>query len=275
MRKDIVCAQRMSSMRTTAVLFALIALSTTPSAADPALDVLVAAYPDHLARHEGNDLIWKDGTIMPIADGRTDKTFQELLDHPDIKNQFAFRYPLGADVKPPGLNEDPGRIRFEPFFLKMYGDCRKGEVAKRLKPVAWLRGGGRLSVTTVNNVDARIAAVVKDLDTLPAEMMKYLVPSAGTYNCRVIRNTSRLSVHAFAAAIDINNKEADYWQFLKDRTGAFAWRNRVPGIIGEIFERHGFIWGAKWFHVDSMHFEFRPELIALEKQIRSERGAGH
>jgi hypothetical protein len=37
----------------------------------------------------------------------------------------------------------------------------------------------------------------------------------------------------------------------------------VPGAIGEIFERHGFIWGAKWFHVDSMHFEYRPELIAL------------
>src|SRR5437867_9710019 len=124
-------------MRTTAVLFALTALSTIPTAADPALDALVAAYPDHLARYEGNDLIWKDGSRMPIADGRTDKTFQELLDRPDIKDQFAFRYPLGADVKPPGRNEDPGRIRFEPFFLKMYGDCRKGEVAKRLKPVAW------------------------------------------------------------------------------------------------------------------------------------------
>jgi len=183
-------------MRAIAVLFALTALSPIPSAADPALDALVAAYPDHLTRHEGNDLIWKDGTRMPITDGRTDKTFQELLDHPDIKDQFAFRYPLGADVKPPGLNEDPGRIRFEPFFLKMYGDCRKGEVARRLKPVAWMprRGGGRLSVTTINNIDQRLAAVVKDLDMLPSEMTKYLVPSAGSYNCRVILNTSRLSV---------------------------------------------------------------------------------
>ena len=41
-----------------------------------ALDALVAAYPDHLAAHEGNDLIWKDGTRMPIADGRTDKTLR-------------------------------------------------------------------------------------------------------------------------------------------------------------------------------------------------------
>jgi len=257
-------------MRTYAALIAL-TLSTLPATADPigdALDVLVAAYPDHLAAHEGNDLIWKDGTRMPIADGRADKPFQHLLEQPDIKDQFAFRYPLGPNVTRPADNEDPGRIRFEPFFAKMYGDCRKGEVARRLKPVAWLpkRGGGRVSVTSVNDVNERLAAVVKELDTLSPAMSKFLLPSAGTYNCRTILNTSRLSVHAFAAAIDINEKQADYWELLKDRAGAFAWRNRVPGAIGEIFERHGFIWGAKWFHVDSMHFEYRPELIALAKQ---------
>ena len=257
-----------SCMRMSVLMIALSALKPVPSLADPALDALVAAYPDHLASHDGTNLMWRDGTRMPVSDGRTGKTFEQLLDQPDLKDQFAFAYPLGPDVKPPAANEDPGRIRFEPFFVKMYGDCKKGEVAKRLKPVAWMpmRGGGRLSVTTVNGVDTRLAEVVKDLESLPADMTKYLVPSAGAYNCRAIRNTSRLSVHAFAAAVDINDRQADYWEFLKDRTGAFTWRSRVPGAIGEIFERHGFIWGAKWYHVDSMHFEYRPELIALASQ---------
>jgi hypothetical protein len=260
-------------MRISAALLAVM-LSTPSAAADPmndALDALVAAYPDHLAAHQGNDLIWKDGTRMPVADGRADKTFQQLLEQPDIKDQFAFHYPLGPNVTPPAVNEDPGRIRFEPFFTKMYGDCRNGEVAKRLKAIAWLpkRGGGRLSITTVNKVDERLAEVVKELKTLAPDMTRFLVPSAGTYNCRTILNTSRLSVHAFAAAIDINDKQADYWESLKGRAGTFVWRNRVPGAIGQIFERHGFIWGAKWFHVDSMHFEYRPELIALAKQGRS------
>ena len=44
-----------------------------------------------------------------------------------------------------------------------------------------------------------------------------------------------------------------------------VWRNRVPAAIVEIFERHGFIWGGKWYHYDTMHFEYRPELIALAK----------
>jgi hypothetical protein len=248
--------------------FALLWLCIGAAHADPALDVLVAAYPDFLAGYDEKDLIWKDGSRMPLSDGRSDKTFDELLDSPDIKDQLAIPYPLGADLKVPTLNEDPGRIRAEKFFLKMYGDCRKGEVAKRLEPVAWMptRRGGTVRVTTVNRVNERLARVVKELETLPADMSRYLVPSAGTYNCRPIANTNRLSVHAFGAAIDINDKFSDYWEWSKGKDGKIAWKNRIPAAIGEIFEHHGFIWGAKWYHFDSMHFEYRPELIALAKQ---------
>jgi len=31
--------------------------------------------------------------------------------------------------------------------------------------------------------------------------------------------------------------------------------------IIDIFERRGFIWGGKWSHYDTMHFEYRPELL--------------
>ena len=105
-----------------------------------------------------------------------------------------------------------------------------------------------------------------DLETLPASMTQYLVPSAGTYNCRPIANTTRLSVHAFGAALDINDQFSDYWEWSKGAGRHRELANRVPGAIGEIFERHGFIWGAKWYHFDTMHFEYRPEIIALAKQ---------
>jgi hypothetical protein len=245
----------------------LIWLLTTPARADPAFDTLVAAYPDFLAGHDDKDLIWKDGTRMPLSDGRGDKSFEQMMDDPDIADQFATPYPLGGALKVPAVNEDPGRIRYEKLFLKMYGDCRKGEVAKRLAPVAWMpeRHGSTLQVTSVNGVNARLADTIKELQTLPADMTRYLVPSAGTYNCRSIANTNRLSVHAFGAAIDINDKFSDYWEWSKAKAGKIAWKNRIPAAIGEIFERHGFIWGAKWYHFDSMHFEYRPELIALAK----------
>jgi hypothetical protein len=88
-----------------------------------------------------------------------------MLDDPDIKDQFAIPYPLGTPLKIPAVNEDPGRIRNEALFAKAYGDCRKGEVTKRLKPVTWLpdRGGGTVMVTTVNGVADRLADVARSL----------------------------------------------------------------------------------------------------------------
>ncbi|MDD5211432.1 MAG: M15 family metallopeptidase, partial [Sulfuricurvum sp.] len=26
--------------------------------------------------------------------------------------------------------------------------------------------------------------------------------------------------------------------------------------------KYGFIWGGRWYHYDTMHFEYRPELLA-------------
>jgi hypothetical protein len=150
----------------------------------------------------------------------------------------------------------------------MYGDCRKGEVTGRLKQVAWApnQGGGTLLVTSVNGVADKLRAVSRELEALPATMARYMVPSAGTYNCRVIAGTKRLSVHAYGAAIDLSTAYGDYWQWAKRKTGTFVYTNRFPLEIVEIFERHGFIWGGKWYHFDTFHFEYRPELITLAKQ---------
>lgn len=245
----------------------LLVFAASTARADPAVDALVASYPDQLSGYDAKDLIWKDGTRMPISDGRT-KSFEQLLDEPDIKDQFAIPYPLGAEAKPPAVNEDPGRIRSEAFFRKMYGDCRNNEVTPRLAPVPWLqsRGGGRVMTTRVNGVSEKLAQVSRALDALPASVTPYLVPSAGTYNCRVIAGTKRLSEHAFGAAIDIATKFSDYWRWSGGRDGALTWKNRIPFAIVEIFERAGFIWGGRWYHFDTMHFEYRPELIALAKQ---------
>jgi peptidoglycan LD-endopeptidase CwlK len=37
-----------------------------------------------------------------------------------------------------------------------------------------------------------------------------------------------------------------------------------------VFEKHGFIWGGRWYHYDTMHFEYRPELIAMgaDRRVR-------
>ncbi len=254
-------------MRLALLSFAMIALTGTAVAADQKLDALIAAYPEQLASYTADELIWKDGTRMPLGSVR--RSFAEMLERGTIREQFAIPYPLAAaPFRPPAADEDPGRIRNEAFFLKMYGDCRRGEIATKLRPVAWLprHSGGTVRATTVNGVAAQLEKVSRDLDALPADMIRYLIPMSGIYNCRTIAGTSRLSVHAFGAAVDINASLGDYWQWAPKADGQIVWRNRIPREIVEIFERHGFIWGGRWYHFDSLHFEYRPELIALAKQ---------
>jgi hypothetical protein len=72
-----------------------------------------------------------------------------------------------------------------------------------------------------------------------------------------------LSAHSSGIAIDINPDFSDYWRWSDERghEGSIQYRNRLPNEIVEIFERHGFIWSGKWYHYDTMHFEYRPELL--------------
>jgi hypothetical protein len=39
------------------------------------------------------------------------------------------------------------------------------------------------------------------------------------------------------------------------------WANQIPQVIVDAFEAEGFIWGGRWYHYDTMHFEYRPELL--------------
>lgn len=248
-----------------------LAVSARASPAENArlLDILIASYPDVLDRHEGSMLVWKDDTRMTFDDGVRRKDFDTLLNRPSLRDQFYAPYPTGPMGSPPGVNIDPGRVRYEPFFAKMYGDCRKGEVQRHLVDVVWLpkKWGRPLQATRLNGVAEKLQAVSSELDRLPASFDKYLYPPAGTFNCRAIAGTERLSPHGFAIAIDLATTPAHYWRWTKpDAAGLYPYRNAIPKEIVEIFEKHGFIWGGRWYHFDTMHFEYRPELIAAGRK---------
>jgi D-alanyl-D-alanine carboxypeptidase len=226
------------------------------------LEKLVRAYPDWIASSDGEHVVLKDGAKFAVSDHRTDKTFEELIEHPDIDDMFYVPYPAGSEPKQPPKNFDPGRVRYEPLFVAMYGDCKKNEVSPKLKTVAWLPAhhGGHVAITAANGVDQALAAVSQELDALPGDVTKFLVPTSGTYNCRNIAGSNVRSMHAYGAAIDLNATYSDYWRWSKDLS-APVWINRIPVEIVRVFAKHGFIWGGTWYHFDTMHFEYRPELL--------------
>lgn len=231
-----------------------------PPDLDRHLQRLVGAYRDSVQSFDREFLYLKSGAKFRISDGRTKKTFEQLLEEPDVDDMFFAVYARASPLQPPARNADPGRVRFEPLFVAMYGDCYRGDVTKRLRTIAWLprHGGGTVSVTTVNGVDKALERVSSDLDNLPDEFVKYLKPSAGTYACRSVAGSRVRSMHAYGAAIDLNTRYAHYWRW---SGGPSRWQNRYPKTVVDIFEKHGFIWGGRWYHFDTMHFEYRPELL--------------
>ena len=96
-----------------------------------------------------------DGTRTKISDGVGEKSFDVLLDTADIDDMFSIPYLPGPPAGEPALNDDPGRVRNTDFFIKMYGDCRDGEVSKRMKNVRWV-DGSTVRVTNVNGVADRL-----------------------------------------------------------------------------------------------------------------------
>ncbi|MBX7047349.1 MAG: M15 family metallopeptidase [Ignavibacteria bacterium] len=216
---------------------------------------LVNSYPDFLDSADKDYLYWKDGTKM-VWDDEKKKSFDYMLDNPDLEDMLSIRYPEGRNWNPPpSINFDPGRIRNEEFFKKMYGRT-EGDVRKNCVTIDWF--GTPVLVSNINGIDTELKQVIKELQKLPSEFHKYFTRTGGTFYWRYIKNTERLSAHSFGAAIDINTEYSDYWEWSKD----IKYKNRIPIEIVEIFEKHGFIWGGKWYHYDTMHFEYRPELLS-------------
>jgi len=92
-------------------------------------------------------------------------------------------------------------------------------------------------------------------------------PSFG-WNWRVIAGTSRRSNHSYGIAIDLLPRDLrgrlTYWQWNEEQPPIN--RNTYympPETVIRIFEEHGFIWGGNWALIDTMHFEYRPEILLL------------
>lgn len=239
---------------------------------------LQKAYPNHIQSVSEGYIIWADGTIMLTQDDAHNKTQQEKLDTPSLLdqiNQVLYSLGIPTDTTTYTPNGDPGRIRYEPFFRKMYGDTKQ-EVESKLVTIYWMPlifgSNYPLLVTTVNEVDKKLTSISNELEALVLrhpEYIPFLEAPGGTFKWRFIANSTRLSNHSFGMTIDINSDASDYWQWDLERAGKaitedapLIYHNSVPWEIVPIFEKYGFIWGGKWHHYDSMHFEYRPELLS-------------
>ncbi len=196
---------------------------------------------------------------VPWDDRRT-KTFDEKLAAPDIEDVLSIPYRKGPITPVSTPNDDPGRIRHDGVLKAMYGQS-EALVRQALVKVAFLGQNldfHRKAAPALTRVAQKLTTAVAANGTLAQYLTGEL---GGTMAWRFIANTTRLSAHSFATAIDIVVAKSNYWEWEKDGTGKFTWTNRIPQAIVDIFESEGFAWGGRWYHYDTMHFEYRPELL--------------
>ena len=238
--------------------------SHAQDAVQPGLRCLQAAYPQHVCAVERNTLVLCSGQRLQYDDARV-KTAEQRLEEPDLEDMLAEPYHRGA-TSAPESGSDPGRVRFAPLFDAMYGS-NETLVRKRLTRVPWLPSVAKSSVeiSTVNDVHLRLREVSAALERLDPALRAEAAKLAGSFNYRAIAGTERKSAHAYGFAIDVAPQLGDYWRWReKGLEPPRRYRNRMPLPIVEAFEAHGFIWGGRWSHYDTMHFEYRPELLGCE-----------
>jgi hypothetical protein len=92
------------------------------------------------------------------------------------------------------------------------------------------------------------------------------------WNWRSIAGTESRSFHSYGTAIDLlprNRGNRDTYWLWTSAYNADWWavpysrRLNPPEEVIAAFESYGFIWGGKWLFYDTMHFEYRPEIFAL------------
>lgn len=239
----------------------LLTAFTTLLSANP--ECLQQGYPDLVQSSNETSVILKDGTIFPYKNFLSKTTWDDKIDHADLETQLSQSYDAGGIDTPPAYLFDPGRLRYQPFFQALYGKD-KPSIQKNLVSIQWptLKGVKRLQANRVAGVDKKLYAVGQEIAKLPKKD-RIWAEGASTYEYRVIKDTDRLSMHSFGIAIDLAPTKTQYWKGeTTSETAKIGYKNTMPLSIVRIFEKHGFIWGGRWYHYDTMHFEYRPELLA-------------
>ena len=220
---------------------------------------LMAAYPDYVVGYEDNMIVFSDGTLMTYDDGKR-RTICEMHIEQDVEDIFYQEY--DKTILPPPYGYDPGRYRCAAFFEKIYGSTRE-EVMENLVYVDWCPslGGEPLLFSKLAGAAEALQRVSNELEQHP-ELQAWVV-NAQTFNWRTIHDMPRLSPHCYGIAIDLAVRQSHYWRWTYPRAkehDTLKYYNTFEMKVVEIFERHGFIWGGRWYHFDTMHFEYRPEM---------------
>lgn len=253
-------------------------LETLPAPDDIREDARVRAFLqaygpllDEVTFHGDDAVFSAGGRAIHFQDGRM--LAEDRLGEVDRYDPFFYSYALGPLKGPPPLNENP--VRSTDVLELLFGRT-EAEIRRHCGSATFLNHRlfiNSLAIEPLRAVereilaaaqrDPEVAGWIEDLDIAFSFMDKGIAGS-----------TSR-SYHAWGLAVDLVPDSYDgkqvYWRWSRvfNREGwhriPLAQRWSPPQAVIEAFERHGFVWGGKWAHFDTIHFEYRPEILSYNR----------
>ena len=285
------------------LLVALILLAFPLSADDPSVQVidnpwlvlrsLLVAYPDRISGVDydfdekdwfmtigDGRLYWASGRLLPrerAGEAGKWRAYVDYLYPVEIPDPASFSpgtiAELNAEVLADNRSSAPGYDMA--FYDLLYDGRTRRRIESHITRIDYL--GLRVSVhTAVVPALKRVETRLYELAVVNPDVRTFLssIGSIEGYNWREIADSPSRSNHSWGFAVDILprnwGKKNIYWHWVSywnDKWMLIPLERRwmPPAAVIRAFENEGFIWGGKWLLWDNMHFEYRPELLTLQK----------
>lgn len=268
----------------------LIETNTSPFSVRQIISALKTAYPDRIVetrlifnewslRIDNTWFDWAGGRLLP--QGTTDQALKwepypfynyptGIPDYRTLGKEEAQRIEQQLDNRlARNINRNPA------FYDALWQADSKVSAWENLKPLQVF--GKKVSIH--NAIFASLTAIQEELyqqrqHDIELNLFLNRISSVETWNWRTIQGTGSRSYHSYGVAMDLVIKSVKdarlYWLWAKTSTPGWylnALKERLipPASMIRIFEKYGFVWGGKWRMYDSMHFEYRPEIMLLNR----------
>ena len=262
------------------------AQETPASRAEQVMKALSAAYPDRLGPAEfrnGDWAVFLAGKWFYYAEGRL--LPEELRSQiTEYSGQPFYNYIAELPPwNPPdpeesermrGMSESRSRqtVRRSQFFYEDLWRIHNGDESwERVKQIRFLGFPVMVHYSILVKLSLVEEKILRESQT-SAAVRQWInnINSVDGWSWRNIADTQSRSFHAYGAAIDILPKStgglATYWLWTSQYAPEwwavpYSQRLHPPDEVIKAFESFGFIWGGKWTVYDTMHFEYRPEIL--------------
>ena len=259
-----------------------------PSRGEQVMKALAAAYPRRIERAEFRNNDWAvllRDTWYYYAGGRL--LPEDLLkDAADYNAQPFYNYQSELPPWKTPSPDDSVRLRDMTnnrrrmssrrssfFFDDLWRVHNRDESYQRVKSIRFLGRSIMVHYSILEDlslVEEQILEIVKTDSQVRTWVNN--ISTMDAWSWRNIVDTQNRSFHAYGLAIDILPKslggKETYWLWASQRNAewwniSYNGRFHPPDAVIKAFESYGFIWGGKWLFFDTMHFEYRPEILIL------------